>query len=136
MVTSADEDIFFAPELDVLGGNRGAATRLAATRERQALAVCDRCPVQVQCLAYAVATRQQHGVWGGRTQQELRRLVANTDRPKRRPPVDVGRSAWTSAWIARSVPGGTSVRGGQHLPVRQQAGVPDLPVGPGLGMTP
>jgi WhiB family redox-sensing transcriptional regulator len=90
MVTSADEDIFFAPELDELDGNRGAATRLAATRERHALAVCSRCPVQVECLMYAVATGQQHGVWGGRTQQELQRLLANTDRPKRRLPVDVG----------------------------------------------
>jgi hypothetical protein len=89
-VNSADEDIFFAPDLDELGGNRRAATRLAATRQWQALAVCDRCPVQVACLAYAVTTRQQHGVWGGKTQQELRRLVAITDRPKRRPPVDVG----------------------------------------------
>ena len=31
-VTSADEDIFFAPNLDELGGNRRAATRMAATR--------------------------------------------------------------------------------------------------------
>ena len=90
MVTSADDDIFFAPELDGLDGNRGVGIRLAATREQQALAVCDRCPVQVECLAYAVATRQQYGVWGGRTQQELQRLVANMDRPKRRAPVDVG----------------------------------------------
>jgi len=89
-VTSADEDIFFSPDLDELGGNRRAATHLAATRERQALAICDRCPVQVACLAYAVTTGQQHGVWGGKTQQELRRLVVNTDRPNRRPPVDVG----------------------------------------------
>ena len=89
-VTSADEDIFFAPDLDELGGNRGTATRMAVTRERQALAVCDGCPVQAECLAYAIATGQQHGVWGGKTQQELRRLVANTDRPKRRPPIDVG----------------------------------------------
>jgi Transcription factor WhiB len=89
-VTSADEDIFFAPDLDEFGGNRGVASRVAATRERQALAVCDCCPVQVECLAYAISTRQQHGVWGGKTQQELRRLIANTDRPKRRPPVDVG----------------------------------------------
>ena len=89
-VTSADEDIFFTPDLDELGGNRRAATRLAAAREQQALGVCDRCPVQAECLAYAVTTRQQHGVWGGKTQQELRRLVANMARPKRRPPVDVG----------------------------------------------
>jgi hypothetical protein len=27
-VTSADEDIFFAPDLDELGRNRGAATRV------------------------------------------------------------------------------------------------------------
>ena len=52
-VSSADEDIFFAPDLDELAGRRKAATRMAATRERQALAVCDRCPVQVECLAYA-----------------------------------------------------------------------------------
>jgi hypothetical protein len=45
-VTSADEDIFFAPDLDQQGGNRRAATRMAATRESQALAVCARCPVQ------------------------------------------------------------------------------------------
>jgi WhiB family transcriptional regulator, redox-sensing transcriptional regulator len=136
MVTSADEDIFFTPELDELGGNRRAATRMAATRERQALAVCDRCPVQVACLAYAVTTRQQHGVWGGKTQQELRRLVANTDRPRRCPPIDVGGPAWTSAWIRRSLPGGTSIRGNQHLPVRQQAGVSDLPAGPSPRPTP
>jgi WhiB family redox-sensing transcriptional regulator len=89
-VTSADEDVFFAPDLDKRGGNRRAATQVAAARERQALAICDRCPVQGECLAYAITTRQQHGVWGGKTQQELRRLVPNTDRPKRRPPVDVG----------------------------------------------
>jgi Transcription factor WhiB len=53
MVTSADEDIFFAPERDELGGNRGTATRVAATRQREALAVCNRCAVQVECLAYA-----------------------------------------------------------------------------------
>ena len=47
-VTSGDEDIFFAPDLDELGRNRGAATRVAATRERQALAVCDGCPVQAE----------------------------------------------------------------------------------------
>jgi WhiB family redox-sensing transcriptional regulator len=81
-VTSADEDIFFAPELDEVGGNRGAATRLAATRERQALVVCDRCSVQVECLAYAVATRKQHGIWGGKTQHELRASVHEHGSPE------------------------------------------------------
>ena len=51
----------------------GTAGQQAAwpPHEQQALAVCDRCPVQVECLAYAITTRQHHGVWGGKTQQEL-----------------------------------------------------------------
>jgi hypothetical protein len=134
-VTSADEDIFFAPDLDELGGNRGAATRAAATREWQALVVCDRCPVQVECLAYAVTTGQQHGVWGGKTQQGAPAPGREHGSPEATSADRCWGSAWTSAWIPRSVPGGTSIRGGQHLPVRQQAGVPDMPAGPGPGPT-
>jgi WhiB family transcriptional regulator, redox-sensing transcriptional regulator len=44
--------------------------------ERAALAICRTCRVQGECLAYAVRTGQSYGVWGGRPQQELRRLVA------------------------------------------------------------
>jgi hypothetical protein len=44
--------------------------------EQAALAICRTCRVQGECLAYAVATGQSYGVWGGRPQQELRRLVA------------------------------------------------------------
>ena len=44
--------------------------------ERAALAICRTCRVQGECLAYAVRTGQFYGVWGGRPQQELRRLVA------------------------------------------------------------
>jgi WhiB family transcriptional regulator, redox-sensing transcriptional regulator len=44
--------------------------------ERAALAICRTCRVQGECLAYAVATGQSYGVWGGRPQRELRRLVA------------------------------------------------------------
>ncbi len=39
-----------------------------------AKAVCRRCPVQRECLAYAVVTRQRYGVWGGLSEQERRRL--------------------------------------------------------------
>ncbi len=41
-----------------------------------ALAICAGCPVSEECLAFAVRTGQQAGVWGGRTQQEVRRLIA------------------------------------------------------------
>jgi WhiB family transcriptional regulator, redox-sensing transcriptional regulator len=44
--------------------------------ERAALAICRTCRVQGECLAYAVRSGQSYGVWGGRPQQELRRLVA------------------------------------------------------------
>lgn len=40
----------------------------------RARAVCRRCPVSWECLHYALATGQQHGVWGGKSQQELRTL--------------------------------------------------------------
>jgi WhiB family redox-sensing transcriptional regulator len=36
----------------------------------QALTVCRRCPVQRECLRYAVTNRQRHGVWGGTTEEE------------------------------------------------------------------
>jgi Transcription factor WhiB len=44
--------------------------------DQAALAICRTCRVQGECLAYAVGTGQSYGVWGGRPQQELRRLVA------------------------------------------------------------
>jgi WhiB family redox-sensing transcriptional regulator len=39
-----------------------------------AKAVCATCPVRDQCLEWAIATRQEEGVWGGMTDTERRRL--------------------------------------------------------------
>ena len=36
----------------------------------EARAVCARCLVRRQCLAFALRTRQAHGIWGGLTAQE------------------------------------------------------------------
>jgi WhiB family redox-sensing transcriptional regulator len=44
--------------------------------ERAAIAICRTCRVQGECLAFAVRTGQSYGVWGGRPQRELRRLIA------------------------------------------------------------
>jgi WhiB family transcriptional regulator, redox-sensing transcriptional regulator len=52
-------------------------------REDDALAVCQLCPVQNACLAYAIRTGQRYGVWGGKREQEVRRLIA-LDRQGRR----------------------------------------------------
>jgi WhiB family redox-sensing transcriptional regulator len=40
----------------------------------EAKAVCAVCPVREECLEYALATRQEDGVWGGLTETERRRL--------------------------------------------------------------
>jgi WhiB family transcriptional regulator, redox-sensing transcriptional regulator len=36
----------------------------------QAKAICAGCQVRRQCLAFALRTRQAHGIWGGLTEQE------------------------------------------------------------------
>jgi WhiB family transcriptional regulator, redox-sensing transcriptional regulator len=40
----------------------------------QALAVCEQCPVRVDCLEYAFETNQVAGIWGGTTEEERRSL--------------------------------------------------------------
>jgi WhiB family transcriptional regulator, redox-sensing transcriptional regulator len=40
----------------------------------RAKAVCGRCPVAWECLRYALATGQQHGVWGGKSEEERKAL--------------------------------------------------------------
>lgn len=37
-----------------------------------AKAICTGCPVRAQCLAFALGTRQEYGVWGGMSEQERR----------------------------------------------------------------
>lgn len=39
-----------------------------------AVAICATCPVREECLEFALATRQDDGVWGGLTETERRRL--------------------------------------------------------------
>jgi WhiB family redox-sensing transcriptional regulator len=41
---------------------------------REAKAVCAGCPVRVECLAYALATGEKLGIWGGTSERERRRL--------------------------------------------------------------
>lgn len=37
-------------------------------------AVCNQCPVQRQCLEYALANGENEGIWGGLTVKERRKL--------------------------------------------------------------
>ena len=44
-------------------------------REAAARALCAGCPVRTPCLEYALDVREPHGIWGGLTQLERRRLT-------------------------------------------------------------
>lgn len=45
-------------------------------REARAKEICARCPVRAECLEWALATREQHGVWGGYSESERKALLA------------------------------------------------------------
>lgn len=37
--------------------------------------ICEGCPVKGACLEYALANRIDHGVWGGSSERERRRIL-------------------------------------------------------------
>lgn len=45
------------------------------SREQRAKEICRTCTVQEECLAYALAIREQHGIWGGLTENERKDLL-------------------------------------------------------------
>jgi WhiB family transcriptional regulator, redox-sensing transcriptional regulator len=57
---SADPDLFFPV----------SSTGKSLEQVAQAKAICARCLVQRECLAFAMRTQQFHGIWGGLTEQE------------------------------------------------------------------
>ena len=58
------------PELFFPIGNKGPAL----LQIEEAKAVCRRCPVMEQCLQWAMETGQEHGVWGGMSEDERRAM--------------------------------------------------------------
>jgi WhiB family redox-sensing transcriptional regulator len=44
-------------------------------REGRARSLCRACPVRQQCLEYALAVGETHGIWGGLNELERRRLA-------------------------------------------------------------
>jgi len=74
-----DPELFFGPD------DETPAAR--AARVAEARAVCEDCPVRLACLAYALRTRQAHGVWGGHDAEagELAYLEAAARHPFQHP---------------------------------------------------
>ncbi|MHB8339646.1 MAG: WhiB family transcriptional regulator [Mycobacteriales bacterium] len=44
-------------------------------REQAARALCDVCAVRAPCLEYALFVQEPHGIWGGLTELERRRML-------------------------------------------------------------
>jgi WhiB family redox-sensing transcriptional regulator len=59
-----DPDLFF-PDGDV---------RSARAKVKMAKLICRSCPVSTTCLNWALASGQEHGIWGGLTEDERHRL--------------------------------------------------------------
>lgn len=51
---------------------------------REAKRVCAVCPVQAECLDYAIANNERYGIWGGLSERE-RRKIAATIHPTQQP---------------------------------------------------
>ena len=51
---------------------------------------CEGCPVKTQCLEYAIAERIDHGVWGGCSERERRRIIRSRQTKPADQPVAVG----------------------------------------------
>jgi WhiB family redox-sensing transcriptional regulator len=45
--------------------------------------ICDGCPVKEPCLEYAISHRVEHGVWGGASERERRRIARRRRLPVR-----------------------------------------------------
>lgn len=72
-----------APALDVpdlAGGNCAEADPEEWFPEKggssaDAIRICHRCPILDECLAYALASDERFGIWGGTTPTERKRLI-------------------------------------------------------------
>lgn len=48
----------------------------------EAMAVCRRCDVREECLAWAITSGQEHGVWGGTNEDERRSIRRRASRAR------------------------------------------------------
>ncbi len=75
---SVDANLFFPT----------GSTGYALTQLEAAKAFCRSCPVQRDCLEFAIETNQEDGIWGGKDETERRRLRREwrqSRKPERRP---------------------------------------------------
>ncbi|MFV0406108.1 MAG: WhiB family transcriptional regulator [Propioniciclava sp.] len=68
------------PELFFPVGNTGPAIMQIAEAKK----VCDRCDVVAECLQWALDAGQDHGVWGGLSEDERRAMKRRRARARAR----------------------------------------------------
>ncbi len=61
-------EIFFAPFT-------GEGRNERRNRETAAKAICAKCSVRSECLDYAIQIKEQHGIWGGTSERERKKLI-------------------------------------------------------------
>lgn len=64
----SDANLFFSPTHVETKDERTA-------RESRAKSICAECSVRRDCLAFALETREPHGIWGGLNEIERRHAV-------------------------------------------------------------
>jgi WhiB family redox-sensing transcriptional regulator len=69
--SKADPDIFFMDDKD--------ESNYDATKTRMALTICGQCPIQKQCLEFAIK-EEMEGVWGGTTTKERKSIAFRIER--------------------------------------------------------
>jgi WhiB family redox-sensing transcriptional regulator len=62
--------------LDVVSANYDPFFADSTELQAEAIATCASCAVRDDCLAFAVRTGQQYGIWGGQPERIVRRLIA------------------------------------------------------------
>lgn len=65
---ATDSEVFFPPAHFEHKPEREA-------RETAAKAICVGCPVRIDCLTWALAVREPHGVWGGASEGERKQML-------------------------------------------------------------
>ena len=64
-------------------GEEGESELEKQTREAEAKAICQTCPVKEPCLEFAMETAQKYGIWGGLSDKERASLKRRRARARR-----------------------------------------------------
>lgn len=77
-------DAFFAEETEIEytapGGTKYTKLASAYKHEKEAKAICAKCPYRMQCLEYAINDPSLLGIWGGTTERQRRTIRSEKKR--------------------------------------------------------